>query len=295
MQLSLGIGIGLPIKSGGVQGGGDAPILWTPEFADTTIWVDALDSSTITESGGSVSQWDDKSGNEYHMTQTTGSNRPVTGFDSINGRNAIYSDGGSKFISANNVLLPADGDFLVFSVYKLPEVSQTSGKVMHRGSLNFPSWRFVADIPSWRGVFQSRNGADLGALNMTGSGNYGPSIAGQVINKTSSLGEAYLDGELRNTAAYPGVTPIDQLQDLVQLFAGGSGGLNSIIGSIGEFIIASSIDEAERQLFEGYLAWKWGLEGNLPVDHPYKDNPPTVSGNFWNDAENWDDSQNWED
>jgi hypothetical protein len=24
-----------------------------------------------------------------------------------------------------------------------------------------------------------------------------------------------------------------------------------------------------RQLAEGYLAWKWGIQGNLPVSHPY--------------------------
>jgi hypothetical protein len=27
---------------------------------------------------------------------------------------------------------------------------------------------------------------------------------------------------------------------------------------------------------EGYLAWKWGLEGNLPVLHPYKNSAPIV-------------------
>ena len=30
-----------------------------------------------------------------------------------------------------------------------------------------------------------------------------------------------------------------------------------------------------RQQTEGYLAWKWGLQGNLPSNHPYKNNPPT--------------------
>ena len=31
----------------------------------------------------------------------------------------------------------------------------------------------------------------------------------------------------------------------------------------------------DRQQLEGYLAWKWGLEANLPVDHPYKNAAPT--------------------
>jgi hypothetical protein len=31
-----------------------------------------------------------------------------------------------------------------------------------------------------------------------------------------------------------------------------------------------------RQRMEGYILWRRGLEGNLPVGHPYKDAPPTV-------------------
>lgn len=31
---------------------------------------------------------------------------------------------------------------------------------------------------------------------------------------------------------------------------------------------------AQVQQIEGYLAWKWGLQGNLPASHPYKNSPP---------------------
>ena len=27
---------------------------------------------------------------------------------------------------------------------------------------------------------------------------------------------------------------------------------------------------------EGYLAWRWGLQGKLPVGHPYKNTSPGV-------------------
>jgi hypothetical protein len=30
----------------------------------------------------------------------------------------------------------------------------------------------------------------------------------------------------------------------------------------------------QRQQIEGYLAWKWGLVGNLPSTHPFKLFPP---------------------
>ena len=36
----------------------------------------------------------------------------------------------------------------------------------------------------------------------------------------------------------------------------------------------SALDSTERNVIEGYLAHKWGLQSNLPVGHPYKDVAP---------------------
>ena len=48
-------------------------------------------------------------------------------------------------------------------------------------------------------------------------------------------------------------------------------------GKIAEIIFTNSaLSTTNRQLIEGYLAWKWGLQANLPIDHPYKNNPPTL-------------------
>lgn len=55
------------------------------------------------------------------------------------------------------------------------------------------------------------------------------------------------------------------------------GAANFLNGDIGEIIIVDGApDTATRQLIEGYLAWKWGLEANLPSGHPYKSAAPTV-------------------
>ena len=46
-------------------------------------------------------------------------------------------------------------------------------------------------------------------------------------------------------------------------------------GDIAEvLVVRGAVDTATRQTIEGYLAWQWGLEGNLPVDHPYKNAAP---------------------
>jgi hypothetical protein len=48
-------------------------------------------------------------------------------------------------------------------------------------------------------------------------------------------------------------------------------------GDIAEIVIVgSALGEGDRQKLEGYLAHKWGLVANLPVDHPYKSAAPTV-------------------
>jgi hypothetical protein len=61
------------------------------------LWLDAADTSTITASSGSVSQWNDKSGNARHVTQATGADQPVTGSATLNGLNVI------EFVSSDRL------------------------------------------------------------------------------------------------------------------------------------------------------------------------------------------------
>jgi len=65
-----------------------SPLDLTPQ-----LWLDADDASTITASSGNVSQWNDKSGNAYHVSQSTGTAQPKTGTVTRNGRNVLDFDG----------------------------------------------------------------------------------------------------------------------------------------------------------------------------------------------------------
>ena len=71
-------------------GGGGA---WSPSDlgADLLAWYDASDAGTVTESAGSVSQWDDKSGNNRHVSQGSGANQPT-----YNGTNEVDFDSDSS-------------------------------------------------------------------------------------------------------------------------------------------------------------------------------------------------------
>jgi len=68
-----------------------------------SLWYDASDTDTITDSGGFVSQWDDKSGNNFHVTQGTGSNQPQTELETQNNLNTLTFDGSNDFLQRNSI------------------------------------------------------------------------------------------------------------------------------------------------------------------------------------------------
>lgn len=59
------------------------------------LWLDADDESTITESSGDISQWDDKSPAGNDVTQGTLADQPDTGVDTQNSRNVTTWTGGT--------------------------------------------------------------------------------------------------------------------------------------------------------------------------------------------------------
>lgn len=64
------------------------------DLSGLVAWYDALDSSTITSDSDGVSAWNDKSGSNYHGTQSTNAKKPTLGTSVDNGLVAInFSDG----------------------------------------------------------------------------------------------------------------------------------------------------------------------------------------------------------
>lgn len=58
------------------------------------LWLDGSDASTITQSGGAISQWNDKSGNANHATQS-GVGKPTVVSAAQNGLNGVGFDSAS--------------------------------------------------------------------------------------------------------------------------------------------------------------------------------------------------------
>ena len=234
---------------------------WTPAEIATAAWFDASDTGTITESGGSVSQWDDKSGNDKHATQGTGAKQPTVGLNTINGLSSI------SFNGASNALTTVLTQLSTASIY------------------------IVANAQS-KGTNQDSN--LLGAATSYNSGGafvstqeYGSGNASEVVFYTSSLPvqQKYFNGnQLPFTETFDPAIHYHEVTNAttesLPYTLGNRNATNSssgFKGDVGEVLIFNSVhDSATRQRVEGYLAWKWGLQGLLPANHPYKNGAPTV-------------------
>jgi hypothetical protein len=248
---------------------------WTPFDISTIAWYDAADTSTITESGGSVSQWDDKSGNDNHATQPPGWLQPT--YDSVN--NEITFDG-------SDILEVTNDPFKDLQNFAVLAVGQWTSSVENANVFaSFSSAGSGNTSIGWS--FRQRSAALTFTLrpsiNDTGGGipDLGTDFVGAVMRNTSNNIYSRLNGTQTYSASNSGT--IDYTGQTNRSAIGGvQRGDNwtspdfYLRGSIKELIVVDGATVADVQKIEGYLAWKWSLVDNLPISHPYKTAAPTV-------------------
>ena len=226
--------------------------VWNPSMLSTALWLDAADASTITESGGAVSQWDDKSGNNRNAIQATAGRRPSYVESSLNGKAGI--DWGSSISSNSLVISQSFASPSVFAVadYDGPDPFD-----------NF-SGLYAASPSFYRPIFTSATGTSWLSsstcdLNGSGSGSNAalPAISSPFIVRNVSVS----DTTTKTETVIGNDSPVFN---------------RNWRGKIYEVITLPSVPStAARQKLEGYLAHKWGLTANLPAGHPYKLVGPT--------------------
>jgi hypothetical protein len=245
------------------------------QVAGLAIWLDALDEATYTESSGQITEWRSKAGT-IKFEQTTANNRPTL-FESssdvqgatqavINNRQAFYFDGTNDQLvgSATN----GDRQWTAFAACRTDNTAATQG-VFSRDPSN------VVGPVSNRGPQFLRH-SSAGVM--------------QSLAFTDSTGPAATAGTL--TSGVAAVINAVQTDSTLQAFLNGVGGTavsatqNSSVttprvggvlpaaefwkGTVGEILLYSrALTTAERQKVEGYLAWKWGMQAQLPSNHPY--------------------------
>jgi hypothetical protein len=230
---------------------------WTPAAITTALWFDAADSSTITASGGSISQWNDKSGNTRNISQATAGLQPAYQTNIQNGLPAVYEAGDDYLLNASAISIR--------SLILLLKWEDTTG-----------DWRTI--------VSGATSGGDGNWSGNTAPGN---PMFGSFSSSEIRSGTGHINGSSLSPGSWVRYTSntihaiTTQTSNVdVRLWGGDrvvefpTRGFKGWYYEIIAF--ASSVSTTNRQLCEGYLAWKWGMVASLPADHPYKNAAPTL-------------------
>ena len=255
-------------------------LLWTPAEITTALWLDAADSDTITEVSGAVIQWDDKSGNGYHVSQSTPDKRPVVLSAEQNGKDVVYFDGSDDFLALSDTGLNIARNVNGLSIFVVctNEGGDTAYRILFYSNTNSSS--------AGRAVlYQKSNILGAGGRRLDASNWQNKEIARSgtgyaLIGSIFDYGNAelYVNVNGSSLEARGGFQTAGNTSD-TRANQGGVGNVSAnnqrLQGSISEIIVMqSAVGTDDRQKLEGYLAHKWGLTANLPSVHPYKTYAP---------------------
>jgi len=226
------------------------------------LWLDAADSSSLVLSGSNVTQWNDKSGNGYHMNTIAGSiywsgsaAYPTIG-TSINGLQTVNFKAQSGLKQATTL----DGVKNLFWVGRI-EAATGSGTGPYYFLLGHDTY-YDWHTPIGQKFIQSGAAQDgianaFPASLFTNDPNAVTNTAFSSINlpsppNVSLLSVAGITGNSRYQGiCYDRTTHIGWCGDLAEVL-----------------IFNTALTTSQRQQVEGYLAQKWGLTPYLPVISP---------------------------
>lgn len=253
---------------------------WTPAALGSALalWLDAADASTITLNGSTVSQWRDKSGNARHASQPTAANQPTYTASAFAGKPGLTFDGVDDNLAVN-YNYAGNQATLYAVVSRLPGGSTEQFVFSSYGGTNgtpllAPMWALGFNLVTGTNWATYGNATFLsGGVTLTTDGT--PFALGLVSDISGSVLDAYTNGT--RTGQY-GAAPRYTLGGARNFIGAEVNGASRFLsGRVSEIIQTETVlSTTDRERLEGYLAWKWGLEANLPSGHPFRNTPPTV-------------------
>ena len=232
-----------------------------------SLWLDSADVTTMTFSGTNVSQWNDKSGNGYNATLVLGSGATFTNTNS-----------GLNFGEANCYATTLTASTNIESGFFVVNCANIAGNV---GTIIGGSTSGSSTTGGRQFSISSTSAITIngGITSILGTSLVAPFNANNVVGLVGYVDNGTLThyefgSQIGTTAATTGSTFTASRITTI----GGRGGatytelMNGIIYEI--VLFSSALTQNQQQQVEGYLAWKWGIQKNLPSTHPYYLFPP---------------------
>lgn len=262
------------------------PVDWTPAQMTTQVWIDPSDSSTVTLSGTTIVSVSDKSGNSHDLIQTKDTSLRFTlnsgGFNSLD---CMRADGDAMYLDYHTSVQSNQNNWF-FVVNPDDSTPASTNAIIRRGYGNNSLGGTIRYTSSGLGGFW--RGTVSNPSFTTDSTPTSPSVVEMLVtgDGSSSNMTFYQDANDFSTSAFSGI--LKNQDDDVRPVIGGAylsdswsataGFADTFTGEIAEivWVAGNNVTTDNQQKIEGYLAWKWGLEGNLPSGHPYKNAAPTT-------------------
>lgn len=263
--------------------------LWTPTQITTALWLDAADSSTLWDatSGGSlvdadglVTRWEDKSGNARHVTQGGSANRPLRKLATQNGRDTIRFDGGGDCLFNSSATISS----VSFTVLMIVKNSYRSWNGDYTRLTCFIDLQHTISngfvIQTREDITNETVSFYTGPVSNDAQATYTPNafmllgaVKTQGVSNACGVNGSY--SSVSNTTNWIANSWLS-----IGAWFTGTSHARHLDGDIAEVMIIESDSLLQRQLSEGYLAHKWGLQNNLPSDHPYRSQAPSDNSTF---------------
>jgi len=218
------------------------------------LWLDASDSTTVSLSNNNVTRWNDKSGRNNNATPF-GTGSPTYS------SNSIVFTGTQAFATTLQSLMSNQSGFAIVryssaAKINIISVNRTSGTAAIQQIIQTNVQRITT-----YGGSNIATGATLTQNTML--------LYNHTFSATSNA-FLYVNGSQTGTSTGP------------YNFTGAGtiniGGFDTtpgegFVGTMNEILLYSNVlTTSQRQQVEGHLAWKWGLQANLPAGHPYRFN-----------------------
>lgn len=228
--------------------------LWTPNLLRPALWFDAADLSTLTLVSGDASEWRDKSGNERHVSQATAARRPTYAELGLNGRPTLdwgsaINNKGFQNLSVSN--FNPTRYFIVADYDGADPFNEYAGLVTHTFNLSTDLIITSNTSTTWLAGSYFHNGNPVAS-----------SAALPTINSPFVLASNFAQSTNRTNLF------IGNDRFVTNLTRGWRGKISEV------FALDYVPSVAQRQVAEGYLAWKWGIR--LDARHPFVNRPPLI-------------------
>ena len=246
------------------------------------LWFDANDRNSFTLSGSNVTALSDKSGSGSSVTTFTGTVRWSS--NGLNGRPTFDLSGGNFRGTLSSTTIASNYTHSTFIVTRLGTATGNGWPllVLTQPETSFTVYYRSLDYSTTGPTFRTVSFFSTTAIN---------SIAAQTTSPF--LWTEYYEGDQSNNSIVSLSNAANQAAALAGAAPATSPGFfrvgtewNSTSnwnrfqwpGTVSEIIMYNNLLTGEqRQLVEGYLAWKWGLQTtNLPATHPYRFTYPDI-------------------